>query len=231
MYAKGTTNYVSNASLDKDNNGIQIKELLNEFETSLAGGVAYSNYKCKNSASNNKNSDDCPEDKCIHYADVVDSPKINNQSNNVNKNRFFRTQRINNDHPNGYFHTGVDILTPLNTSLKSLLCGKVVEAYDTRGDLGKIVTVKSKDKEDNDIWIRYCHLNSIIVRKDDIIKHEEKIGLSGNTGNARTINVEYYHVHIEASTNGVFYGGNSRVDPELYMKTKFDETTEGNPIK
>ena len=111
-----------------------------------------------------------------------------------------------------------------------MLCGKVVEAYDTNGDLGKIVTIKSKDKDGNDIWIRYCHLNSISVKKEDSIRHGEKFGESGNSGNAKDIKEEYYHVHIEASTDGVFFGGTNRVDPEFYMKTKFDETTEGNPI-
>jgi len=230
MYKKGTNDYLSNASLDKDDNGIQIKELLVEFRNSLAGGMAYSKYKCENSEKEESNGD-CPQEKCIHYEDVVDNPRISNQSKNVNKNRWHRVQRINNSHPKGYYHTGVDILTSLNTPLKSLLCGTVTEAYDTNGDLGKIVTIKSKDKDDKDVWIRYCHLNSIDVKKGDIVKHGKKIGNSGNTGNAKDIKVEYYHVHIEASTDGVFYGGNTRVDPELYMKTKFDETTQGNPIK
>ena len=42
---------------------------------------------------------------------------------------------------------------------------------------------------------------------------------------------EYWHCHIEAATDGVFKGGNTRVDPEKFMKTKFDETIKGNPIK
>ena len=138
--------------------------------------------------------------------------------------------RYNSSHPNGYYHTGVDILASLNTDLSTMLCGEVTEAYDTAGDLGKIVTVKSKDKNSNNIWIRYCHLNSISVEKDQKIQHGTLIGKSGNTGNAINISVQYYHVHIEASTDGVFYGGSTRVDPEQFMKTKFDETTEGNPI-
>jgi Peptidase family M23/Domain of unknown function (DUF4280) len=229
MYKKGTNDYDSNSSLDKDNNGIQVKELLGAFHTSLAGGLGGSIYTCKNSEKK-ESEGDCPENKCIHYADVVDNPRINDQSNNVNKNRYFRVQRINKKHPKGYYHTGVDILASLNTPLKSLLCGTIIDAYDTGGDLGKIVTIKSKDNDDKDVWIRYCHLSSIDVEKDDVIKHGEEIGKSGNTGNAIDINVEYYHVHVEASIDGIFKEGH-RVDPELYMKTKFDETTEGNPIK
>ncbi|MFP3835823.1 M23 family metallopeptidase, partial [Chryseobacterium sp. SIMBA_028] len=90
--------------------------------------------------------------------------------NNVNKNRFHRTLRYNNSHPKGYYHTGTDVLTSLDTELKSMLCGEVVEALDTKGDLGKIVTIKSKDKNGKFIWIGYCHLNSYSVSKGQKIK-------------------------------------------------------------
>lgn len=177
----------------------------------------------------------CPDDfsQCFNYADVVENPRLNNQSANVNKNRFHREKRYNKKHPRpkGYYHTGTDILAKLNTDVKSMLCGEVVEAIDTNGDLGKIVTVQSKDENGKFIWIRYCHLNLISVSKGQKIKHGNNIGKSGNTGNAKDILPQYYHVHIEASTDGVFFGGNTRVDPEQFMKTKFDETVKGNTIK
>ncbi|MCU7618769.1 peptidoglycan DD-metalloendopeptidase family protein [Chryseobacterium sp. PBS4-4] len=174
----------------------------------------------------------CPDDcsQCFDYADVVANPRLNNQSNNVNKNRFHRVKRYNNSHPRGYYHTGVDVLASLDTELKSLLCGEILEAYDTGGDLGKIVTIKSKDRNGNYVWIRYCHLNSISVTKGQTIKHGKKMGKSGNTGNAVDVLPQHYHVHIEASTDGVFKGGQTRIDPEQFMKTKFDETLQGNPI-
>ena len=195
--------------------------------------VKETEFNCDTSNEEKKNNSKCPEDfsQCFEYTDVVENPKINNQSNNVNKNRFHRAMRVNKAHPNGYYHTGTDILASLNTPLKSMLCGEVTEAYNTNGDLGIIVTIKSKDKDGNFIWIRYCHLNSCSVSKGQKIKHGTKIGLSGNTGNAKTILSQYYHVHIEASKDGVFYKGKTRVDPEQFMKTKFDETTKGNPIK
>ena len=178
------------------------------------------------------NGQQCPDDKsqCFNYVDVVSNPHINNQSNNVNKNRFHRAKRYNKKHPKGYYHTGVDILASLKTPLKSMLCGEVIEAYDTKGDLGIIVTIKSKDKNGDLIWIRYCHLSSLSVKKGEKIKHGTKIGLSGNTGNAKDVLPQYYHVHIEASKDGVFFRGNTRVDPEQFMKTKFDETIKGNTI-
>ena len=110
-----------------------------------------------------------------------------------------------------------------------MLCGIVVEARDTKGDLGIVVMVKSKDKDSIDIWIKYCHLKPFSVSKNTKVMHGEIIGLTGNTGNARNILPQYRHVHIEASRDGIFYGG-KKVDPEQFMKTKFDETKEGNVI-
>jgi murein DD-endopeptidase MepM/ murein hydrolase activator NlpD len=244
LYEKGTIEYAQNESVDKKSKGtnkgdgkIQRSEILERYHNSYNDGITNKTQKfnCNNSPEkpDEKQSSKCPEDcsQCFEYADVIDNPKLNDQSNNVNKNRFHRTPRYNNKHPKGYYHTGTDILTQLDKELKSMLCGEVVEALDTKGDLGKIVTIKSKDKNGKFIWIRYCHLNSFSVSKGQKIKHGKVFGKSGNTGNAKDILPQYYHVHIEASTDGVFYGGTTRVDPEQFMKTKFDETTKGNHIK
>ena len=94
-----------------------------------------------------------------------------------------------------------------------MLCGIVVEARDTKGDLGIVVTVKPKDKDSIDIWIKYCHLKSFSVSKNTKVMHGEIIGLTGNTGNARNarnILSQYRHVHIEASRDGIFYGGKKK---------------------
>ena len=218
LYEVGTEYYNANPGLDKNNDGIQKRELIEKYYESLNEGNKNANIA---SVKIKKIKNDCPKGKCVHYADVVENPKINNQSNNIDKNRFHRAMRVNKDHPKGYYHTGVDILAQPNTPLKSLLCGVVIAACDTQGELGVIVTVKSKDKNDNDIWIKYCHLSSTSVIVGEVVMHGDEIGLSGYTGNADTIKPVYYHVHIEASTDGVFYGGNTRVDPELFMQTKF----------
>lgn len=244
LYKSGTEEYKQNESVDtkstglnKNDGNIQRSEILERYHASYKQGSGNKpqTYNCSNNLQpiKDQTNSKCPEDcsQCLEYADVVDNPKLNNQSDNVNKNRFHRVPRYNNTHPKGYFHTGTDVLTTLDTDLKSMLCGEVVEALDTGGDLGKIVTIKSKDKNGTFIWIRYCHLNSYLVSKGQKIKHGKVFGKSGNTGNAKNILPQYYHVHIEASTDGVFYGGNTRIDPEQFMKTKFDETTKGNTIK
>ena len=93
-----------------------------------------------------------------------------------------------------------------------------------------MVTLKSKDKNGIDIWIKYCHLKSFSVAKNAKVMHGEIIGLTGNTGNAKNILPQYRHVHIEASRDGIFYGGKNRVDPEQFMKTRFDDSQEGHVI-
>ncbi|ANF49911.1 hypothetical protein A0O34_04920 [Chryseobacterium glaciei] len=217
--------YKQNQSIDNENNKdgkIQRTEILGRYRSSYTEGLSKKEkqFSCEEIIElvNNKPTEKCPSNysKCFEYADVVKNPRINNQSDNVNKNRFNREKRFNSKHPypKGYYHTGVDILASVGTSLYSLLCGEVIEANDTKGELGIIVTVKSKDKDGNLIWIRYCHLSSTKVSKNDKIKHGTIIGLSGNTGNAKGILPQYYHVHIEASQDGIFYGGHNRVDPE-----------------
>ena len=81
------------------------------------------------------------------------------------------------------------------------------------------------------------------MEKGDKIKHGQKIALSGSTGNAAEIldskgrllngiHRENWHVHIEACSNGdkvTTFMGKQRLQPEDYMKTKFDEN--GNAIK
>jgi hypothetical protein len=77
-----------------------------------------------------------------------------------------------------------------------------------------------------------------VLSVGDKIKHGQKIGISGCTGNAglkpngsRGIEQKYWHVHIEASRENKFYKSDKRIDPEQFMKTKFDETNQGNTIK
>lgn len=189
----------------------------------------------------------CPDDQsqCFEYADVVSSPKLNDQSDNVNKNRWHRTKRYNSSHPQGYYHTGTDVLASSGTIIKSMLCGTVHTLVDTfsaneyrANSLGNYIVIKSKDKNGNEVYIKYCHLDEVSVTKDQKVKHGDTIGKSGSTGNAASVYENgvlihgikpiYRHIHIEAATSANF--GNTRIDPEQFMKTKFDETTKGNPI-
>ena len=231
--------FTANKSVDRDGNKdgkIQRREILKRYQNNVIRGnhARAINYSCIGNSNIEKNLKlfPCFSDfsQCIRYSDVVETPRLNNQSNNANKNRFRRVPRYNNEHPGGYFHTGVDILAPIGTPLKSLLCGKIVKAEDTGSALGKIVIVKSKEKSGKYIWLEYCHMSEVSVKTGQYVCHGEVIGKAGKSGNASTIDIKYHHVHIEASTDGVFKGGHTRVDPEQFMHTKFDDTIFGNPL-
>ncbi|MFK8267010.1 M23 family metallopeptidase [Capnocytophaga cynodegmi] len=162
----------------------------------------------------------CPDDcsQCVDYQDVVTTPRLNNQSNNVNKNRFRRVKRYNATYPypKGYYHTGTDILAPSGEEVCAMLCGEVYSVVNTfkpneykANSLGNYLVIKSKDKEERVVYLQYSHLDEVLVKKGQKIKHGEVIGKAGSTGNAASvynekgvlihgIYPEYRHIHIEA---------------------------------
>ncbi|SPE78402.1 putative peptidase [Flavobacterium columnare] len=184
---------------------------------------------------------ECTEDKCVNYADVVPNPQISNANGGKINNRF------NSEGGRKNPHRGVDIHTGDNkVDVHSLLCGEVVytvSSFNTNeynsSSLGNLVVVKSIDKDDQTIYIMYCHLDSVKVIKGNKVKHNDILGISGSTGNAGSVFDEkgnlihgiypkYYHIHIEAAINYIADSAtfknvaSSRVNPENYMKTKFD---------
>jgi predicted chitinase len=184
--------------------------------------------------------DDCSQ--CFNYADVWENPEISSDNGNKNNNRF--------NHGSTRGHKGVDILTgAVYKEVHSLMCGKVeniVTSFKTNEydelKLGNVVNIKSKDKDGNIVYVLYCHLDAVYVTVGENIKHGQKIALSGSTGNASSdefpngvagkgIKKEKWHCHIEATADGanaVTFYGKIRLQPENYMKTKFD--INGNKI-
>ena len=255
MYKKGTASYQSNKSLDKNGNGIEVKELLDKFYESLKDGgkkenISWIQIDKEVIKVENEDAKNCPDDnsQCFNYADVVDNPQISSDNGGKNNNRFNSSK--NRKTP----HRGLDILTGNNkVKVHSILCGEVVftvtkyksnEHRSTSGTLGNLVVVKSKDKEGQIVFIMYCHLDSVLASINQKIKHGSIIGISGSTGNAGSvykngvlisgIYPKFYHIHIEASTKYVLNSAtfinvaSSRINPEQYMKTKFD--SDGNNI-
>lgn len=130
------------------------------------------------------------------------------------------------------------------------MCGTVeavINTYETNEygnkKLGNVINIKSKDKDGNVVYILYCHLDKVDVMVGQKVSHGQKIALSGSTGNASDgsmpngspghgISKNDWHVHIEACSNGaglVTFFGKDRLQPEDYMKTKFD--SDANKIK
>ena len=132
----------------------------------------------------------------------------------------------------GRLHSGIDIYAAIGTNLHTILKGKIT-SIDEIDDSGTGITVIVKSEYNGQsIYLKYCHLSEIsdiakkALKKNSLVEQGAIIGKTGNTGNAKQISASRYHVHIEASTDGVFYGGKTRVDPEIYIKTKFDSNHE-----
>lgn len=196
--------------------------------------------ECQKGESSEACTPDCSQ--CFNYEDVWENPEISSDNGGKNNNRYGSSTRG---------HKGIDILSgPTYKDVHSIMCGtveKIVTSFVTNKygslKLGNVVNIKSKDKNGNTVYILYCHLDQVDVIEGQNVKHGEKIALSGSTGNAsdgslpngvpgRGINKENWHVHIEASADGVgavTFFGKDRLQPEDYMKTKFD--TDGNAIK
>lgn len=102
-------------------------------------------------------------------------------------------------------HTGIDFHAGMNTPVKSVAAGEVVEAGDG-GAYGNNIVIKHQDGT----YTQYGHLNTISVSVGQSVTSGQQIALSGNTGNTTGP-----HLHFEART-GPDYG--SDMDPVAYLR-------------
>lgn len=102
-------------------------------------------------------------------------------------------------------HTGIDFHAGMNTPVKSVAAGEIVEAGNG-GAYGNNIVVKHKDGT----YTQYGHLNSIGVSVGQSVKAGQQIGLSGSSGNSSGP-----HLHFEAR-GGADYG--SDIDPVSYLR-------------
>ena len=131
--------------------------------------------------------------------------------------------------PGRLSHGGIDIIGRDNTDVRVIYPGTVsdIQIWDGKtktgnmsyGNLIKIVG-------DNGDVHYYAHLlnGSITVKKGDVVKLGQKIGVMGSTGNSTGP-----HVHYEVRTNR-----NARIDPTKYVavnnaKGVYTETNETDP--
>ena len=169
--------------------------------------------------------------------DPVPNPRISNDNANKENSNRFMSPRTN---PDGSkrFHKGVDILATPGTPISSTMDGKVTKIdYETPnnknggGGLGNTIVVESKGADGKPVFMKYAHLSqdskNLNIAVGSEVKAGQQIAISGNTGNVVGVDAEFKHVHIEAATSSSF--GDTRVDPENYMNTKFDSA--GQPIQ
>ncbi len=102
----------------------------------------------------------------------------------------------------GRMHKGVDWAVPVGTTVRASSGGTVVSAGWSSG-YGYCITISHPDGKQT----RYAHLSKILVSVGEKVEQNEKIALSGNTGNSTGA-----HLHFEILVNG------TQVNPLLYLE-------------
>ncbi|MEN8649714.1 peptidoglycan DD-metalloendopeptidase family protein [Streptomyces sp. 21So2-11] len=103
------------------------------------------------------------------------------------------------------YHTGIDFVVPVGTSVRAVGPGTVVTA-GPGGAYGNQVVIRHKDGK----YSQYAHLSSVAVRAGQNLQGPTRIGLSGNTGNSTGP-----HLHFEIR-NSPAYG--SDISPIPYLR-------------
>jgi murein DD-endopeptidase MepM/ murein hydrolase activator NlpD len=107
-------------------------------------------------------------------------------------------------------HDGIDLTAPTGTPVYATGAGKVVRVDHNRSrrGYGNLVVI---DHGIDGLSSRYAHLNSIKVRKGQVVERGDQIGTVGNTGlstgphlhyeirrGSNTINPLYYYLNVSA---------------------------------
>ncbi|MBX0358260.1 M23 family metallopeptidase [Halobacillus sp. Nhm2S1] len=103
----------------------------------------------------------------------------------------------------GRYHKGIDIAGVSNKTIKAADNGKVIEA-GYRNSFGNKVVID----HGNGYETIYAHLSSIDVKKGQIVKRGEKIGVMGTTGRSTGV-----HLHFEVHKDGSLENPLSHVSP------------------
>ena len=108
-------------------------------------------------------------------------------------------------------HRGVDLAGALDTPVRAVRSGRVLEVGNHRG-LGRFVVLQ----HDAGLRTLYAHLNSTSVAEGARIAQGSVIGALGKTGNARSPLITP-HVHFEATRDGAV------IDPQS-LGLQFQDT-------
>ncbi len=92
-------------------------------------------------------------------------------------------------------HGGIDLFVN-NRKIKSTTEGIVLRAGKC-GTYGNLVEIRNRNDE-NEVIVRFAHLNKVLVKVGDIVSIGQKIGIQGSTGRSKA-----EHVHYEVILNGV----------------------------
>lgn len=120
------------------------------------------------------------------------------------------------------WHTGIDLVKEHNSPIHTFLDGEVLFAAEGKtgtgfGGYGNVVAVKDKFGA---LHV-YAHLNSVSVKKGDIVKRGQEVGKQGSTGQSTGS-----HLHYEIRKNaqaGVPYGWIADRKNNCFEPTKYLE--------
>ncbi|MFF8269379.1 M23 family metallopeptidase [Streptomyces sp. NPDC016562] len=107
-------------------------------------------------------------------------------------------------------HSGQDFAVPVGTPVKAVAAGVVVKAGPNGGGDGPAYGNAIVIKHANNTYSQYAHLSRIQVRIGQKVAVEQRIALSGNTGNSSGP-----HLHFEIRTTPN-YG--SAVNPVAFLR-------------
>lgn len=99
------------------------------------------------------------------------------------------------------FHKGLDIAVAYGTEVRSAAAGKVIFA-GVKGGYGNCVIIS----HGNGLDTLYGHLSAVLVKANDVVKVNDVIAKSGNTGRSTGP-----HLHYEVHKN------NTPVNPKLFL--------------
>ncbi|NUK03810.1 M23 family metallopeptidase [Streptomyces lunaelactis] len=108
-------------------------------------------------------------------------------------------------------HSGQDFAVPVGTTVKAAGSGTVVKAGPNGGGDGPAYGNAIVIKHANGKYSQYAHLSKINVHIGQSVKVNQKIALSGNTGNSSGP-----HLHFEIRTTPN-YG--SALNPSAFLRT------------
>ena len=96
----------------------------------------------------------------------------------------------------GFFNDGINIKSSFGTAVKASNDGEIIYSGNEIPGYGNLILIKH-----NKNWITaYAHLEKIEKRKGDLVKRGQSIGIVGNTGNVKDIQL---HFEIRKGKNAV----------------------------
>lgn len=117
----------------------------------------------------------------------------------------------------GKLHSGIDLVGKENSRIISVKDGEVIHS-GWHNSYGNSVEIKHINDDGTFFYTLYAHMkdDSLCVKKGDIVKEGQVIGVQGTTGNSTGD-----HLHFEVRTNA----GSNRyaVDPAPYLYEELEE--------